>query len=155
MPTNTFGITPDLLVLVKASEGLRLEAYLDPAGLPTIGYGHRVDSMAYPPIIEAEANQLLQADLEQARDHLMVVSPSLFQVTQPRVAALTDFVFNLGVGHYRHSTLRRVVDVHDWPGAAVQVQRWVYGHAAVSGAQIKLPGLVTRRAAEAQWLIAG
>lgn len=153
--TNDFGITPELLALVKDSEGLRLTPYLDPVGIPTIGWGHRLDSMAHPPITQDEAVELLRMDLAAARDQLLAVSPSLFNVSAARVAALTDFCFNLGIGHYRGSTLRRCVEAADWSGAAVEVKRWVYGHAPVTGGQIKLPGLVTRRGVESAWLLAG
>ena len=153
--TNDFGITDELVALVKRSEGLRLEANLDPLGIPEIGYGHKLDSMAHPPITPDEALDLLGADLRAARDQLLAVSPSLFSATPARVAALADFCYNLGVGHYRSSTLRRRVDVADWPAAATEITRWVYGHAAVTGVQVKLPGLVTRRATEAAWLAAG
>ena len=33
-------ISENGLNLIKEFEGCRLEAYLDPAGVPTIGYGH-------------------------------------------------------------------------------------------------------------------
>jgi lysozyme len=58
-------------------------------------------------------------------------------------AAMIDFAYNLGVGRYRASTLRRRVDQKDWDGAKEQLMRWTRGGGRV------LPGLVRRRKAEA------
>jgi lysozyme len=59
-----------------------------------------------------------------------------------RHSAIADFCFNLGTTRYKASTLKRRVDAGDWPGAAEELAKWVWG-----GGQ-KLPGLVARRAAE-------
>ena len=49
------------LGLLKKSEGLRNQIYRDIAGIPTIGYGHRVlPSESFPDgVDEAQATQLL------------------------------------------------------------------------------------------------
>ena len=64
--------------------------------------------------------------------------------TEPetRLAAIVDFTFNLGAGRLQASTLRRRVNQRDWPGAAQELRRWVYGGGRV------LPGLTLRRDAE-------
>ena len=69
--------------------------------------------------------------------------------TEPesRLAAIVDFTFNLGAGRLQTSTLRRRVNQRDWTAAATELRRWVYGGGKV------LPGLVTRREAEAVWLL--
>jgi lysozyme len=64
-----------------------------------------------------------------------------------RLAAIVDFTFNLGAGRLQASTLRRQINQRDWPAAASELSRWVYGGGKV------LPGLVTRREAEAAWLL--
>jgi GH24 family phage-related lysozyme (muramidase) len=53
------------LALLKKSEGFRNKIYRDPAGIPTIGYGHRVlPSESFPDgIDEAQASQLLAQDI--------------------------------------------------------------------------------------------
>jgi lysozyme len=45
------------------------------------------------------------------------------------------------------STLRRRINQRDWPSAANELRRWVYGGGKV------LPGLVTRREAEVALLL--
>ncbi len=56
---------------------------------------------------------------------------------------IVDFTFNLGAGRLQTSTLRRRINQMDWSSASQELQRWVYGGGKV------LPGLVTRRRAEA------
>ena len=73
---------------------------------------------------------------------MLKASPGL--LARPRaLGALTDFAYNLGVGRYRGSTLRRRVDAGDWDGAREELAKWTRGGGRV------LPGLVRRRQAEA------
>lgn len=136
--------------LCRQFEGLRLTPYLCPAGIPTIGYGStryadgRAVMLKDPPITAAQADDLLLLTLR--RDYLVGVlkaSPGL--ADKPRaLAAIVDFAYNLGVARYESSTLRKRVDAGDWPGARAELGKWVRG-----GGQV-LPGLVARRAAEAE-----
>jgi lysozyme len=59
-------------------------------------------------------------------------------------AALIDFAFNLGAGNLQASTLRKMTNRGDMEGAAREFPKWVYAGG------VKLPGLVRRRAAEAE-----
>ena len=63
MPLSSAGLD-----LLKKSEGFRTHAYLDVAGIPTIGYGHRIlPSESFPNgIDEAQASEILVSDLAQA-----------------------------------------------------------------------------------------
>ena len=91
--------------MLKRSEGLRLTAYRDVAGLLTIGYGHKV----VPPavfdngITEATADAILANDVEAAEGAVtrLVKVP----LTQGQFDALVDFTFNLGAGRLADSTL--------------------------------------------------
>jgi lysozyme len=143
-------VIPDALPpLIRRFEGLRLKPYLCPAGVPTIGYGHtgpRV-RMESPPITRALAEDWLLEDAEKACRAALRWSPILAG-EDDKLAAIADFVFNLGAGRYRSSTLRRRVNEGDWTGAEEQLQRWVFGGGK------RLPGLVTRRAAEGRLLLA-
>ena len=57
-------------------------------------------------------------------------------------AALTSFVFNVGIGAYRRSTLRKLVNAGDLVSVPGELKRWVH-----AGKQ-RLAGLEARRAAE-------
>lgn len=132
--------------LVKHFEGLYLNAYLCPAGVPTIGYGHTAGVKMGQTITAAQADDFLKADLTAAAaqvDKLVKVP-----LTPDQRGALASFVFNLGAGSLQSSTLLRLLNQGDYEGAASQFGRWVY--ATVNGVKTQLPGLVKRRAAESE-----
>ena len=123
-------------------EGLRLEAYEDAAGVPTIGYGHTKDVRMGDRISEYWAKELLRNDIDEAEQQAKELGVAR---TEGQLDALTSFVFNLGIGRLKESTLLRVIREG---GSKQQIRkefkRWVY-----AGGK-KLPGLVTRREWEAK-----
>lgn len=127
--------------LIQEFEGLRLNPYLCPAGVLTVGYGHTgADVVAGKAITPAEAEALLRADLgrfERAVSRLVLVP-----LNQDQFDALVSFAFNLGEGALASSTLLRMLNAGDYAGAAAQFGRWTLANGA------SLPGLVRRRAAE-------
>ncbi len=129
--------------LIRRFEGLRLKPYLCPAGVPTVGYGHTGPEvkLGSPPIPRALAEAWLLEDARKACGQALKLSPILAD-NSDRLAAIADFIFNLGATRYRASTLRRRVNAGDWAEAAEEMHRWVWGGGR------KLPGLVLRRAAE-------
>lgn len=138
--------------LCKHFEGFRSQPYICPAGYPTIGYGTVYKpngtkvTMQDQPISKELAEQWLVSEL---RNNYMagVLRASPILIVHPKIlGAITDFAYNLGVPRYRASTLRKRVDAKDWDGAATELHKWVYGGGK------KLPGLVRRRQAEAQYL---
>ena len=132
----------------KAKRGIEITAvpYICPAGFWTIGYGHLCDPK-HPPITEAEAEVYLARDLQTALVATLRYCPVLATEPEGRLAAIVDFTFNLGAGRLQTSTLRRRINQRDWSSAAQELRRWVYGGGKV------LPGLVSRREAEAAWLV--
>lgn len=126
--------------IIKQYEGLKLEAYLCPAGTPTIGYGHTRGVKLGQKISAAQAEVFLDHDYEEAEDAVkrLITVP----LTDNQLGALTSFVFNLGEGRLLGSTLRRKLNSGDYKGAATEFDKWVY-----SGGK-KLNGLIARRAAE-------
>ena len=120
----------------------RAHPYICPAGYWTIGYGHLCDPK-HPPITEAEAEVYLARDLQTALTATLRYCPVLATEPEGRLAAIVDFTFNLGAGRLQTSTLRCRVIQRDWIAAGQELRRWVYGGGKV------LPGLVTRRDAEA------
>ncbi|WP_374474964.1 lysozyme [Zoogloea sp.] len=124
----------------------RAHPYVCPAGYWTIGYGHLCDPK-HPPVTEAEAEAYLAADLMTALNATLRHCPVLATEPEGRLAAISDFTFNLGAGRLQTSTLRRRLNQRDWPSAASELRRWIYGGGKV------LPGLVTRREAEIALLL--
>nr|DAF73339.1 MAG TPA: lysozyme [Caudoviricetes sp.] len=137
---------------VKEFEGLYLKPYFCPTGHLTIGYGHLCGKNQRE-ITEAEADRLLIEDLNYAAQCVLASSPILASEPQCRLEALASWAFNLGVNAYKGSTLKKRVDAGLWDAAAEEIVRWVYG--TVDGGKKKLPGLVRRRAWEAQVFITG
>jgi lysozyme len=138
--------------LCRPFEGLRLSPYICPAGYWTIGYGtvFKPDGSQVtkddPPITKETAESWLAQELRtNYLPGVLRASPTL--ISNPRaLGALTDFAYNLGVGRYRASTLKKRVDAQDWAGAKEQLALWVYGGGKV------LPGLVRRRQAESVFI---
>lgn len=136
------------LALIKAHEGLRLEAYPD-AGYgwarATIGYGHT--SQAGPPavtrgmkITAAEAEKILRDDLRKFEAY--VTSAVHVPLNQNQFDALVSWTFNLGPGNLKTSTMLRKLNAGDYRGAADEMLRWDKSNGKT------LAGLTKRRAAE-------
>ena len=135
---------PILLALIRRFEGCRLQAYLCPAGVPTIGWGSTGPGIVLGVVWTQE-----QADARLAADAAVFLhgtAAMLPGISAPRLAALADFAYNLGLSRLRGSTLRRRALAGDWPAARVELGKWVRGGGKV------LPGLVLRRQAEAALL---
>lgn len=140
MAINTRGMQ-----LVKHFEGLRLEAYRDPVGVWTIGYGHTgSDVYSGKKITRDEAEHLLQDDL--AKHEAFVKTSVKVNLNPDQLAAVTSFAFNAGDGNLEFSTLLRKLNKNDYGGAAEEFPRWVFG--TVHGKKVKLEGLARRRRAE-------
>jgi lysozyme len=80
--------------LIKREEALRLQAYLCPAGVPTIGYGHTRGVSLGQAITEAQAEQFLSDDLAVAEAGVERLAPF---ANNNEFSALVSFAFNLGV----------------------------------------------------------
>lgn len=139
MKTSQAGID-----LIKRWESLRLDAYLCPAGIPTIGYGHTEDVKLGQHITEHQADVILESDIAFIEPKVERMAPS---ATQGEFDALVSFAFNLGVNALATSALLRKYRAGDKAGAAAEFAKWC--HARVKGEMVALPGLVKRRAAEA------
>jgi lysozyme len=130
------------LGLVTAWEGLETKVYLDPVGIPTVCYGHVVPvSIKVGTQFTNEAcHQLLYSDLKIAAD---AVDRSVKIKLDDNVkAALTSFVFNVGAGNFRNSTLLKLLNEGRVIDACHELPKWVYAKGK------KLRGLVNRRQAE-------
>lgn len=127
--------------IIREFEGLRLKAYLCPAGKWTIGYGHTGSEVkAGMTISEDKANALLANDLTTAE--AVITKEVTVPISDNQFSALVSFVFNLGAGNFSRSTLLKKLNASDIAGAAAEFPRWnkVGGKA--------LDGLTRRRDAE-------
>lgn len=96
------------LDIIKEFEGYRPQAYLCPAGVWTIGYGHTQGVTADMIIGEKEATEFLRQDVKEAEqvvNHLVKK-----EITQCQFDALVSLVFNIGSGNFQSSTILRLIN---------------------------------------------
>lgn len=134
--------------LIKHFEGFYGNPYICPAGVPTIGYGTTFwlngskVTLKDTPITEAHASELLAKTLIQFEQYVDVYCVD--SLNQHQFDALVSFCYNLGPVNLKSSTLLKKVNENPVDTSIRdEFMKWVYG-----GGKI-LPGLVTRREAEA------
>lgn len=140
------------LNLVRTFEGLYLEAYLCPAGVWTIGYGHtgirHNDGTVRKGRVladEREAERLLIADLAVFADGVekLLLTRPREEINDNQFGALVSFAFNLGLGNLGKSTLLQRINARDYLGAVAEFPKWNRAAGKV------LRGLTRRRLSEA------
>lgn len=126
---------------IKEFEGLRKEAYLDVAGVPTIGYGRTYGVKMGDVISEYWADMYLKADLYDLEKQV----DTLGNWNQPQFDALVSFAYNLGFYKLKTSTLMKTIkEGGSMHAIKKEFKRWVY-----AGGKVQ-PGLVKRREWEAK-----
>lgn len=117
------------LPLIKEFEGLRLEPYLDTAGIPTIGYGSTryLDgtkvTMEDSPIIQEKAEELLCAKIEgYFLPEVLRLCPTLENENQ--AAAVLSWTYNLGPANLENSTMRKKILEEDWNSTVDEMLKW-------------------------------
>jgi GH24 family phage-related lysozyme (muramidase) len=168
MPAPLRDVPQQAIELIKSFEGIpdgdpstvNIDAYLCPAGIWTIGWGHAiVDRGAqlkgaahkararalYPGgITRQQAEDLLRGDLVPRS--ASVASLLKVAVNDAQFGALLSLVFNIGAANFGASTLLRKLNAGDAQGAADQFLAW--DKARVNGVLQSLAGLTRRRKAE-------
>lgn len=126
--------------IVKHFEDCKLEAYLCPSGVPTIGWGHTKGVKLGDKITQDKADSLFEQDYHEAEQQVQEVVTAF--LSDQQLGALTSFVFNLGIGQLKVSTLLKKLNQNDYKGAAEEFRKWIYSKGKI------LPGLVKRREME-------
>lgn len=141
MKTSEQGIN-----LIKEFEGLYLNAYRCPAGIPTIGWGCTEGIRMGMTITREQAELMLRQELakfENAVNRLVKV-----ELSQSEFDALVSFAYNLGEGALAQSTLLKKLNFGDKVGAANEFPRWNKAVNSRTGEKQVLPGLTRRREVE-------
>jgi len=140
------------LNLVRKFEGLHkrtedgdIRAYRCPAGKWTIGYGHTRGVKSGMRATVGECERFLIEDLHEAGN--IVRRYVQVPLSQNQYDALVSFVFNLGAGNFRASTLLKRLNQGKYNDVPTQILRW--NKARVDGKLTELRGLTRRRTAEA------
>ena len=106
-------------------EGKRYKAYKDSKGLATIGVGHLI-LKSEPHLLTATLNDqqiidLLNKDLQTAQN---AINRENLELTQNQFDSLVSFVFNVGAGAFKRSTLLKLLKQGKTQEAAQQFARW-------------------------------
>lgn len=127
--------------LIQRFEGFRSEAYLCPAGVWTIGYGHTAGVKPGDTCTPDEADEFLKQDLRTAEN---TVNAQNLDLNQCQFDALVSFVYNVGSGNFTSSTLLKKLkkDTSATRDLEAEWKKWKYAN------KVELKGLVRRRAAE-------
>jgi lysozyme len=139
-----------ILSLIKEFEGFKHLAYICPAGMETIGYGHVLSdaekSKYKDGISEKQAFDLLLEDYKEAFDQISrVVKVSL---NENQMGALVSLVFNIGIGTFSKSRGLDYINKKDFINAKRELFDSKIGFVKVN--KVILPGLVRRRLAESK-----
>jgi len=134
------------LALIKSFEAFRADAYLDPVGVPTIGYGTTsnagigVTVRLGMRITEAQAQAYLAAALDKFAAHIgpKITAP----INENEWAAFLSLAYNIGPGAFGKSSALRKFNEGDKEGAANAILLW-----NKAGGKV-LKGLIRRREAE-------
>ncbi len=145
-------VSKDCIGLIKKFEGLHkvkedglVHSYRCPAGKWTIGYGSCKGVRSGMKITVKEAEDLL---IEDIKEHQKAIFRYVeVPLTQGQFDALVSFVFNLGAGSFKNSTLLKKLNKGLYDEVPEQLLRW--NKARVEGKLKPLRGLTRRRAAEA------
>lgn len=129
------------LGLIMRFEGCKLQSYLCPASVWTIGYGHTGDDVKEGMVInQAGAERFLMSDLKKFCKG--VGEAVMVDLNENQFSALVCLVFNIGLYAFKNSTLLAMLNSENYLGAAAQFDRW-----NKAGGKV-LEGLCKRREAE-------
>lgn len=131
--------------IVMSEETLQLHAYLCPAGIPTIGYGHTGDVKMGDTITAHQAEVILEYDLRHFEEVVSRLAP---MSNANEFSALVSFAFNLGEESLASSTLLKRFLAGQKAAAAAEFPKWCHARNPKTGKMEALPGLVRRRARE-------
>jgi lysozyme len=130
-------------------EGYKAKSYLCPASIVTIGWGSTMYTDGSKiklgdTINEQQAEQLLMWELKNKS-----ISLHGLNLNQNQFDSLLSFVYNLGIGAFSKSTLKKKILINpNDPAIKDEFMKW--NKATVGGKLIELKGLTRRRTAEAE-----
>tara|TARA_R100000541_G_scaffold18689_3_gene28568 strand:+ start:2328 stop:2804 length:477 start_codon:yes stop_codon:yes gene_type:complete len=135
--------------IIAPHEGKELTVYVDPVGVLTSCYGHTGAELTLgQTFTEAECFEQLAVDVAKFDKAVRDMTAGT-GISDQELAAYISLSYNVGLGNFRTSTLRRKLHAGDRVGACNELSRWVY-----AGGK-KLNGLVTRREAERKLCLSG
>ena len=135
-------ISNEGIEFIKQFEGCRLKAYQDSVGVWTLGVGHTGGVKEGDEIDDAEADRLLREDLVWVEK--CIANSVREPLTQNQYDALCSWIFNLGCGAFKKSTLLAHINEGEDALAAKEILKWNRAGGNV------ISGLTRRREAESE-----
>ncbi|MEE4012036.1 lysozyme [Roseibium sp. FZY0029] len=136
------GIGAAAIALVGAWEGLRLTAYRDVVGVPTVCYGETLGVKLGDKHTQAECDAMLLASLQRHEAGMRKCLKRPDAIPAKSYVAFVSLTYNIGVGGFCRSTARNRLDAGDVRGAC-NAAKWFN-----KAGDRTIRGLVNRRAAE-------
>lgn len=153
-----------ILYLIAPHEGTSNTVYLDPVGIPTVCYGQtgvdlygrKIEMGKGLEYSDEECETMLAATTKAFESEVLyLITPfnnpkatvDYRFVSQYEKAALISFVYNVGEGNLKTSTLLKLMNQGKHEEACNQLVRWVRAKGKV------LRGLVSRRGVEKEWCL--
>ncbi len=141
---------------IKGWEGFVAKPYNDPVGHCTVGYGtllhtgncdgRSIEEPYKDGISQAKATELLA---QKATEFQQVIDSNVtVELNQNQYDALVSFAYNVGGANFQKSTLLKLLNKGDYGAVPTELKKWT--KARQNGKLVDLPGLVKRRAAEAE-----
>lgn len=140
-------MTPLGIAALQSREGVRLKAYRDSVGVPTIGWGHTKGVAMGQVITMAQARSFFLDDL--ASHALPILSCIKVPVADHERDALISIAFNIGVGGFRGSTFLKRLNAGDRAGCAAAILMWDRPAAIISRRQAEREQFLTPYAVRA------
>lgn len=129
------------IAMLAGFEGYRQIDYYDPHGaVDTACFGHTATAQMGTERDLIGCENLLLEDVRKYQ--AAVLRHAEVPLNDNQLAALTSWVYNVGEGAYRDSTLLRKLNSGDYVGACNELPRWVYAKG------VRLKGLERRRQME-------
>lgn len=129
------------LRLIRVFEGCRLRAYRDIVNVLTICYGSTKGVTVGMVKTQTQCDLLLASECGGFMLRVLQLCPELAPYPH-RLAAATSLAYNVGLGAFTASTLRRKCRARVWGAAAAEFPKWN----KAGGRTVR--GLVIRRALE-------
>jgi len=131
-----------LVALVMRFEGCRLKAYQDVRGIWTIGWGETLGIKEGMVWTQAQADAVLRNRVSQFLLGVYRRAPMLWLEPPERAAACGSLAYNIGLGAFNASTVKRKTNDGEWTAAAQAFLLW-----NKAGGRV-VRGLTIRRRAE-------
>lgn len=133
--------------LVGGFEGLRLNAYKDVVGVPTVCYGETRGVKMGDKHTKAECDDMLLKGL--AEFEAGVLKCARVEMPDKRLVAHVSLAYNIGVGAYCKSTVVRKLNAGDTRGSCEAFMMWN------KAGGVAWPGLTRRRDVERKLCLEG